>query len=101
MTLRQVRNNINRQNNCISANISKTVNASVRQMAAIQKIQETIGIKSLPANLQELCLVRLANPEESLINLTKLVTFPITKSGINHQFRKIVSIANDIEQKDD
>ena len=100
MTLRQVRNNINRQNNCISANISKTVNASVRQMAAIKKIQETIGIKSLPQNLQELCLVRLANPEEPLINLTKLVTFPITKSGINHQFRKIVSIANDIDQKD-
>lgn len=100
ITLRQVRNNINRQNNCTSANIAKTVNASVRQMAAIKKIQEKMGIENLPTNLQELCLVRIANPEESLENLTKLVTFPITKSGINHQFRKIVSIAKELDEKD-
>ena len=98
MTLRQVRNNINRQNNCISANISKTVNASVRQMAAIKKIQDTIGIKSLPQNLQELCLVRLANPEATLEELRALSEQKLTKSGINHRFAKILEMAEKIEK---
>ncbi len=97
VALREVRNNINRQNNCLNANITKTVNASVKQVKAIKKIQSKIGFEKLPANLKELCLVRLENPEESLDNLTKLVSFPITKSGINHQFRRIIKIAESIK----
>ena len=101
MTLRQVRNNINRQNNCFNANITKTVNASVKQVQAINKIKETVGLDTLPQKLQQLCEVRLENPEESLENLTKLVSFPITKSGINHQFRKLIGIANKLISKED
>lgn len=100
MTLRQVRNTINRQNNCINANISKTVGASLKQLEAIEKIENTVGISTLSPQLQELCLVRLANTEETLNNLTKLVSFPITKSGINHQFRKIIKIAQSIKTED-
>ena len=99
MTLREVRNNINRQNNCLSANISKTVNASLKQISAITTIQKTIGFDALPQNLRELCLARLANPEESLENLTKLLSHPITKSGVNHQFDRIFNIAEKIKSK--
>lgn len=98
MAIREVRNNINRQNNCLNANITKTVNASLRQIEAINKIQSTIGLEALPANLRELCLVRLANPEESLDNLTKLLSTTITKSGINHQFSRLIKIADNIRQ---
>ncbi len=97
MAIREVRNNINRQNNCLNANITKTVNASLRQINAINKIQNTIGFESLPNNLRELCLVRLANPEESLDNLTKLLSTTITKSGINHQFNRLIKIAEKID----
>ena len=97
MAIREVRNNINRQNNCLNANITKTVNASLRQIDAINKIQNTIGFEALPTNLRELCLVRLANPEESLDNLTKLLSTTITKSGINHQFNRIIKIAEKID----
>lgn len=97
IALREVRNNINRQNNCMNANITKTVNASLKQICAINKIEQTIGFEKLPKNLRELCLVRLANPEESLDNLTKLLSTTITKSGINHQFRRIIKIANNID----
>ena len=96
IALREVRNNINRQNNCLNANITKTVNASIKQINAINKIQNTIGLDKLPQNLRELCLVRLANPEESLDNLTKLLSTAITKSGINHQFRRLIKIADKI-----
>ena len=96
VALREVRNNINRQNNCLNANITKTVNASLKQINAIKKIEKTIGFEKLPQNLRDLCLVRLANPEESLDNLTKLMPTAITKSGINHQFRRLVKIADNI-----
>ena len=101
MTVREVRNNINRQNNCLNANITKTVNASLRQISAITKIERTIGFESLPQNLRELCLVRLANPEESLENLTKLLSNTITKSGINHQFNRLIKIANNIKEDEE
>lgn len=100
MALREVRNNINRQNNCMNANITKTVNASLKQVKAINKIQDTIGFDKLPQHLRELCLLRLANPEESLDNLTKLMSVSITKSGINHQFRRLIKIADNIEKKE-
>lgn len=98
MAFREMRNNINRQTNCINANISKTVNASIRQIKAIEKIEKTIGFDALPQSLRELCLVRLANPEEPLDNLTKLLSTPITKSGINHKFQRIIKIADNIEE---
>ena len=97
IAFREVRNNINRQNNCLNANITKTVNASIKQIQAINKIEQTIGFEKLPQNLRELCLVRLANPEESLDNLTKLLSTTITKSGINHQFRRLIKIADKID----
>ena len=93
MTVREVRNNVNRQNNCINANITKTVNASVRQISAIKKIEEKMGLDKLPDNLKELAQIRLEYPEESLENLTKLVSRPITKSGINHQLKRLLKIA--------
>lgn len=65
---------------------------------AIRKIQDTIGFEALPINLRELCVLRLANPEESLDNLTKLSKTPITKSGINHQFSRIIKIADKIDK---
>ncbi len=93
MALRDVRNNINRQTNCLNANITKTVNASINQINAINNIDRLMGFEKLPKNLRELCLVRLANPEESLDNLTKLLSTSITKSGISHQFRRLIKIS--------
>lgn len=76
MTVREVRNNINRQNNCLNANITKTVHAGLKQTQAIKKIRDTVGLDSLPENLRELCLLRLSHPSESLENLTKDVKRP-------------------------
>ncbi len=97
--LREVRNNINRQNNCMEANISKTINASLKQLDAINYIDSIIGIESLDYSLQEVCLLRLANKEESLDNLVKLMGGKISKSGLNHRFNKILKIADDLKGK--
>lgn len=94
--IRELRNNVNRQNNCLNANLNKTVQASVKQLNAIKNIQENIGLESLNENLMELALLRLANPEASLEELKKLCTEPLTKSGINHRFAKIIEISDKI-----
>ena len=93
---RELRNKINRQTNCESGNITKMVNASMKQLEAIDKIEATIGLSSLPPDLEEVAILRLANPEESLTNLLKLSTLNLTKSGLNHRLRKLISIADNL-----
>ncbi len=90
---RDFRNKINRQTNCLSGNISKTVDASLKQLEAIKKIDNKIGLDKLPPDLEEVALLRLANPEEPLNILLQLSNIQLTKSGLNHRFRKIISMA--------
>ena len=93
MAKRELRNTVNRQVNCINANISKTVDASLKQIRAINYINKKIGLDSLPDDLQEVAVLRLANPQESMGELLKLSTIKLTKSGLNHRFRRILKIA--------
>lgn len=97
ITLRSLRNNINRQNNCLTGNITKTVNASIRQIRAINVIKETIGLENLTPELQQTAMLRLANEDESLDRLVKLSPKPISKSGLSHRLKKLISIAEDLQ----
>lgn len=97
LALRELRNKINRQTNCLSANITKTVNASLKQVEAIKLISETIGLESLPMELQEIALLRLANPEESLSELQGLTEEKLSRSALNHRLLKIQKIAKSLE----
>ncbi len=96
--IRDLRNNVNRQTNCLNANLTKTVNASIKQLDAIKIIQENVGLESLSDELMELALIRIANPHESLDTLRKLYKYPISKSGIYHRLNKLVEIAQKIER---
>lgn len=90
---REMRNSINRQSNCISANIEKTVNASIVQITAINTIEDTIGITSLPEHLQKIAILRKSHPDASLIELVNLYGEGATKSGINYKLKRLVEIA--------
>ena len=92
--LKEMRNSVNRKVNCETANISKTVNAAVRQVEDIQLIVEKQGMSSLPENLQEIARVRMENPDMPLKELGALLTPPIGKSGVNHRLRRIGEIAD-------
>ncbi len=98
--VREVRNNLNRQLNCLNSNLEKMVEASLKQIEAIEYISEKVGLESLPPTLYELCLLRLANPEENYENLSKLMTTPLTKSGVNHRLRKILQIAEKLKSQE-
>jgi len=94
--VKEMRNGINRQVNCETANIGKTVHAAVRQTADIALIRDRMGLEHLPRNLQEIALVRLEHPDMTLKDLGALLDPPVGKSGVNHRLRRISEIAEDL-----
>lgn len=94
--MKEMRNNVNRLVNCETANLSKTVNAAVRQVESIKLIQSQIGLKRLPKNLREIAELRLNYPDESLKELGEMLDPPVGKSGVNHRLRKIEKIAEEL-----
>jgi DNA-binding protein WhiA len=95
--IKEMRNNVNRLVNCETANLSKTVNAAVRQVESIKLIQSQIGLKRLPQNLREIAELRLNYPDESLKELGEMLDPPVGKSGVNHRLRKIEKIASELK----
>ena len=97
--LKEMRNSVNRKVNCETANISKTVNAAVKQFDDIRYIQETKGLDKLPEGLKDMALTRLTYPEASLKELGSLLTPPVGKSGVNHRLRKLSEMAEELRTK--
>ena len=98
--VREMRNNVNRIVNCETANINKTINVAVSQIADIKYIQEKNKFEELPNNLKEIANLRIENPESSLVELGKMLKNPIGKSGVNHRLKKIQEIANELRDED-
>ena len=90
--MKSVKNNINRARNCDNANISKTVEASIKQRTASEFLQKTDRLYSLPQELLEVALLRLENPEATLKELCKISPTAISLSGINHRLKRIIEI---------
>lgn len=97
--MKEMRNNVNRIVNCETANLSKTVNAAVRQVESIKLIQSEIGLDRLPKNLKEVAKLRLAFPDESLKELGAMLNPPVGKSGVNHRLRRIEKIADELRKE--
>ena len=91
--LKEMRKAVNRKVNCETANISKTVNAAVKQVEDIIYIRDTMGLSNLPDNLREMAELRLEYPEAPLKELGTYLNPPVGKSGVNHRLRKISLIA--------
>lgn len=94
--VKEMRNSINRQVNCETANIGKTIRASVRQIDDICLIKEKKGLESLSENLKEMAELRLNYPDASLKELGNKTNPPIGKSGVNHRLHKLSEIAEEI-----
>lgn len=94
--LRETRNDLNRANNAETANIARTVTASMKTINNIVKIMETSGLESLPIDLQEVAHLRVNHPDYSIQQLADSLSKPLTKRGVNHRLRKINKIADDL-----
>lgn len=100
--LKEMRNSINRQVNCETANINKTVIASHKQIEDIYFIQKSIGFGELSEGLEDIARLRIEQPDASLKELGALLNPPIGKSGVNHRLRKLCIIADSLrEQKEE
>jgi hypothetical protein len=97
--VKDVRNMVNRINNCDLANWNKTMNTTERQKDAIRFIDNTIGISELPPGLREVARLRLEAETESLKNLGAMLNPPLSKSGINHRLKKIEEIAENLASR--
>ena len=95
--IKETRNDINRLVNCETANLNKTINASVKQIEDINKIKKAGKYNELPETLKEVAEVRINNPEMSLIELGKLLDKPIGQSGVNHRLKKLSQISEELK----
>lgn len=95
---RDHKNMTNRLNNMEQANIDKVVETATKQIEEIEYLKENLGLDLLDEKTQEVVNYRLKYPESSLLELSEIITYetgkPITKSGLNHRFRKIRDLVN-------
>lgn len=91
--IKSIRNSVNRAANCESANIDKVVAAAMVQTEAVRKIERCVGLDALPEDLRELCRLRLENPDFSLRALGESLDPPLSRSGVNHRFQRVMEIA--------
>jgi len=91
---REMRNKINRIVNCEEANLNKTINASIEQIEAINKLKKSNKFEQLDNNLKEIAKIRLKNPNANLTQIGEMLN--IGKSAVNYRLKKIVELAKNI-----
>lgn len=96
--VKEMRNTVNRQVNCETANLNKTVIAATKQVEDIIYIDNKIGLDSLSEGLEEIARLRIAYPDAALIELGSMLSTPIGKSGVNHRLKKLSSIAEGLRE---
>ena len=99
---RDHKNMTNRLNNCEQANMDKVFFTATSQIKDIDKLEEYDMLELIDDKLREVITYRMKYPEASLGELSAIMSndgIKITKSGLNHRFRKIREIVNKIENK--
>lgn len=98
--VKDMRNSVNRIVNCETANLNKTISASLRQVENIRLIEREVGLDYLSPRLRQVAELRLKHPDMSLKELgERLTEGKVSKSGINHRLRKINEIADKLRNK--
>lgn len=96
------KNKANRLNNCEQANIDKVISSATSQLDQIKIIKDNLGESLLDDKTKEALEYRLKYPESSLKELSEIITIetgkPISKSGLNHRFRKIKELAERLQK---
>lgn len=94
-----VRNQINRQTNCDTANLSKTARANAQTLKAVRYLQQQNALEALPKPLQEAAALRLEYPTLSLAELCACAEGKVSKSGLSHRMKKLEETAESLRQK--
>ena len=90
---RDHKNMTNRLNNCEQANMDKVFMTANKQIKDIEKLYELDVVDLLDEKLKTVIEYRMKYKESSLKELAEIMSLEtgieITKSGLNHRFRKI------------
>ena len=97
--VKEVRNNVNRVSNFENANFDKTVDASLLQLEDINLIKKVRKFSKLPDPLKELAKLRLSYKEATFEELGKMLEPNLSRAGVNHRFKKIHEIAEEIRNQ--
>lgn len=99
---REKKNQTNRLNNCEQANMDKVFATATSQLAQIEMIEKTDSLDLLDDRTKEALIYRKKYPESSLKELSEIISLEtgkkITKSGLNHRFRKIKELAEQLKK---
>lgn len=95
---KQVKNNINRSINCETANLTKTIASSIRQLDAIEKLKQKGKFDLLDPKLKYVASLRQQYKDKSLSYIASKTDKQdrLTKSGLKHRLDKIIEIADKI-----
>ncbi len=96
--IKSMRNEVNRLVNAETANLQKSAEAAMSQVADVRLISEARGFERLPKGLRDLAELRLANPDVSLRELGELASPPLSKSAVYHRIRRLEAIAADLRE---
>ncbi len=96
---RDHKNMVNRLNNCEQANLEKSMNAGNKQIKMIDYLMENDYMSLLDEKTKQVAEYRIKYPEESFQSFADILSSEtgkhVTKSYVNHHFRKI----NDVYDK--
>lgn len=98
--VKEMRNSVNRIVNCETANLNKTIDASVRQIESIKLLKQKSVFDKLPENLKQVAELRLEYPDLSLKELGQFLTPPLGKSGVSYRLKKIQQIAEELRESE-
>lgn len=96
--VKDLRNRVNRETNCETANIDRTVEAAMNQGRDIRFIMQNGGLQALDEELRELAELRVQNPDWSLRELAEKLS--LSRSGVNHRLRRIGEFAARLKGKE-
>ena len=97
---REFKNDLNRKVNSEIANGFKTLDAANQQLANIQCLEYNYPLEKMDHKILLIMKVRKDHPDSSFKELLEILNNDygenITKSGLNHRFRKIKEMAEEI-----
>jgi DNA-binding protein WhiA len=96
--MKDIKNQINRRSNFESANMSRSIEAGLKQVAVIEEILEHIKLNDMTDDLSALCSLRLENPDISLDELGKMMNPPLSRSAVSRRFKKLEQIAQELKK---
>ncbi len=95
---KELNNKVNRRCNCDDANLSKVVEASQEQLAAIRVLRERGLLEHLAPKLQQAAAAREENPEATLTELASMMDPAITKPAMSSRMKRLITLAKEASQ---